>query len=126
MRPHFSRIMWWDRGADTGIVDKDVDHPETAARLGDDFIDRLVAGEVGLDRHQIGALLPRLHRLGELGETFGGAVDGSDLEPRAEQTQDQFAPNAACRAGYDRRALLPAHRLLLSFSVIANSRRRWR
>src|SRR5580658_8996366 len=45
---------------DPGIVDKDVDHPETAARLGDDLIDRLVTGEVCLDRHEIGAVLPLL------------------------------------------------------------------
>ena len=70
------------RLADPGIVDKDVDHPETAARLGDDLIDRLVAGEIGLDRHQIGALLALLRRLGELGETLGGAVDRRDREPR--------------------------------------------
>jgi hypothetical protein len=48
-----------------GIVDQDIDHPETAARLVDDLIDRLVAGEVGLDRHQIGAVLPLLCRLGK-------------------------------------------------------------
>jgi hypothetical protein len=32
------------RLADPSIVDKDIDRPETAARLGDDLIDRLVAG----------------------------------------------------------------------------------
>jgi len=56
------------RLADTGIVDKNVDHPKTAARLGDDLFDRLVAGEVGLDRHEVGALLPLLCRSGEVGE----------------------------------------------------------
>src|SRR5271155_672746 len=75
------------RLADTSIVDKDVDHPETAARLGDDLIYRLIAGEVGLDRHEVGALLPLLHRLGERGETLGAAVDRRDLEPFAEQAQ---------------------------------------
>src|SRR5262245_64698697 len=40
------------RLADTGIVDEDIDHPKPAARLGDDHIDRLVAGEVGLGRSE--------------------------------------------------------------------------
>jgi hypothetical protein len=39
------------RLADAGIVDQNVDHPKTAARFGDDLVGRLVAGEVGLDRH---------------------------------------------------------------------------
>src|SRR5690348_2162592 len=43
--------------------------------------DRLVAGEVGLDRHEVGSLLTFLHRLRELVETLGGAVDTGALEP---------------------------------------------
>ena len=102
------------RLADAGIVDQDVDHPETGARLGDDLVDRLVVGEVGLDRHQIGAVLPLLRRLGEFGKTLGGAVDRRDLEPLAEQAQHQFPADAAGGTGHNRNALLFAHRLLLS------------
>jgi hypothetical protein len=58
--------------------------------------------QVGLDRRQIGALLPLLRRSGELGETLGGAVDCRDLEPLGEQAQDQLAPDASGGAGYDR------------------------
>jgi hypothetical protein len=66
------------RLADPGIVDNDVDHPEAAARLGDDLVNRFVAGKICLDCHQIGALLALLHHLGELRETWGGAVDRRD------------------------------------------------
>jgi hypothetical protein len=49
--PEFDRVLpvvAADRRlADPGIIDKDVDRPVTRARLGDDLIDRLVAGEVG-------------------------------------------------------------------------------
>ncbi len=79
------------RLADPGIVDKDVDHAETGARLGDDLIDRL-HGEIGLDRHEIGALLPLLRRLGKLGETVGGAVDRRDREPLSKQARTNSRP----------------------------------
>ena len=97
--------------ADPGIVDQDVDRPETAARLGDDLVDRLVAGEVRLDRHQVGAALPLLCRSGELGKTLGGAVDRRDLEPVSEEAQHQLPADAAGRTGDQRHALLFAHRL---------------
>jgi hypothetical protein len=76
--------------------------------------DRLVAGEVGLDRHEVGSLLTFLHRLRELVETLGGAVDTGALEPLAEQTQHHRSAGAAGRAGHDCHALLLAHRLLPS------------
>jgi hypothetical protein len=105
---------------DPGIVDQDVDHPETAARLVDDLIDRLVAGEVGLDRHQIGAVLPLLCRLGEFGEALGGAVDRCELEPLAEQAQHKLPADAAGGTRHNRHALLLAHRLLLSLQGCYN------
>jgi hypothetical protein len=57
-------------------------------------------------------LLPLLRRLGELGETLGGAVDRRDSKPFAEQAQHHLAANAAGGTGHDRHALLFAHRLL--------------
>src|SRR5262249_22915882 len=96
-----------------GVVDQDIDHPETAARLGDDLVDRLVASEIGLDRHQVGAVLALLRPLRELGETLGSPVDRGDLEPLAKQAQHQFPTDAARGTGHDRHALLFAHRFLL-------------
>jgi hypothetical protein len=66
-------------------------------------------------------VLPLLRRLGELGETLGGAVDRRDLEPLAEQAHHQFPADAAGRTRHDRHALLFAHPLPLSFRMIANS-----
>jgi hypothetical protein len=70
--------------ADAGIVNKDIDHPETVARLGHDLIDHLVTGEIGPDRQEARAAWPLLHRLGEFGETLGGPVDRRDVDLLAE------------------------------------------
>src|SRR5438067_2639680 len=100
------------RLANAGIVDKDVDSPKTAARLRDDLVNRLVAGEVGLDRHQVGALLPLLRRSGQLGETLGSSVDCRYFESVAEQSQDQLAADTAGSTRNNRHTLLFAHPLL--------------
>src|SRR5215472_9422244 len=65
--PEFDRalpVIGPDRRlADAGIIDQDIDKPETVARLGNDPVDRLVACKIGLNRQQIGGLLPLLHNL---------------------------------------------------------------
>jgi hypothetical protein len=77
MRPHFWHIMSWTRARDSaigaslvctvtkrshcsgvtlsdpGIVDQNIDDPATAARFGDNVVNRPIAGEVDLDSHQV-------------------------------------------------------------------------
>jgi hypothetical protein len=52
--PEFNRplsVIGPDRRlADAGIIDQDIDKPETVARLGNDPVDRLVACKIGLNR----------------------------------------------------------------------------
>src|SRR5262249_24895427 len=103
--------------SDPGIVDQDIDHPKTATSLGDDLVDRFVAGEIGLDRQQIGALLPLLSRLRALTKTVGRAVDRRDLEPLAEQAQHKCPTDTAGSASHDSRTPLLAHLLLPSSSA---------
>jgi hypothetical protein len=91
------------------LVDKDVDHSETAARLRDDLVDRFIAGEIGLNRHDVCVLLSLLSGLGEFGETLGGGVDRPYREPFPKQTQHEFAADAAGSRGHNRRPLLFAH-----------------
>ena len=100
------------RLSDPGIVDQNIDGPETAARLGEDVVNRPIAGEVGLDRHQVGAVLVPLCCTREIGETLGSSVGRSHGEPLAEQAQHNFLADTASGTGNDRDALLFAHRSL--------------
>ena len=122
--PEFDRplsVIGPDRRlADPGIIDQDIDKPEAVARLGNDLVDRLVACEIGLNRQQIGGLLPLLHNLRELGETLCGSVNRSDLDRVAEQAQHQLPADSTSGACDKRYALLFAHRPLLSLQRFYN------
>jgi hypothetical protein len=57
--PEFDRALAvvgsYRRLSDAGIIDQNIDGPETAARFGDDIVNRPFASEVGLDRPPIPA-----------------------------------------------------------------------
>ena len=96
---------------DPGVVDQDVDRAEPLARRRDDFVDGVVARQIGLDRQQRRLLALLAGAPGERGQPFGGPVRGRDPDPGVKQPAHQRAADAARRSGNDRRALSVAHRV---------------
>jgi hypothetical protein len=88
-------------GADTGVVDENIDATEPIAGGLGDLLRRGVVGQIGLEREQFGPLSLLTRTRGECLQRLAVAIDAGDPDACRQQSPCHCPADAARRSGHD-------------------------